>query len=402
MAGRENEIAEGSVGARSNEALPSWVYANEELLELEYPLFFLRSWQFVGHENEVMEAGDFITLDLWRDSAIVIRGSDGFLRAFLNICRHRGSRLLDGRGNCGSMIRCRYHGWTYRNDGNLRGVTYPQGFPDLERSKLGLLEVECQVYRGLVFIRIAGEGPEIASLMGEADSWVGAYSPEDYVLHSEPVLEVWDTNWKVVWDNYLENYHLAAGHPALHRLLEESELWAELPGGGSAGFFEMNPKPSTIERERRYQELVSCTDHRYPETVRRRWLQIDLESNMGIEFYPALFSVFQLFPLGAEKTLLRMSLYTPPDLDPDERELRDIDRGLLDEVNAEDKVLCERIQRGVKSHGYRPGPLSLEESGIARFHDRIRESLPVTRQLHAPTPGQVDRCNRLASDGPED
>lgn len=398
MARRENEINKGSATVSGGQALPSWVYANEELLDLEYPRFFRGSWQFVGHENEVPKASDFITLDLWRDSAVVIRGKDGFLRAFLNICRHRGSRLLDGRGNCGAMIQCRYHGWTYRSDGSLRGVSSPREFPDLDRSKLGLLEVECQVYRGLVFIRIAGEGPTIDSLMGEADSWVGAYKPEDYVLHSEPVFEVWDTNWKIVWDNYLENYHLAVGHPCLHRLVEESDLWAELPGGGSAGFFEMNPRPSPVERERRYQELVGCTDHRYSETVRRKWLQIDFESNMGIEFYPALFSVFQVFPIGAEKTLLRMSLYTPPDLNPDERELQAIDLALLDEVNAQDKVLCERIQRGVKTHGYRPGPLSLQESSIALFHDHIRKYLPVTRQLQAPPPGQVDRCNQRALD----
>ena len=400
MAHRENEITKGSAAARSGEALPSWVYANEELLELEYPHFFLRSWQFIGHENELREAGDFVTLDLWRDSAVVMRGRDGVLRAFLNICRHRGSRLLDGRGNCGAMIKCRYHGWTYRSDGSLRGVSSPRNFPGLDRSKLGLLEVECQVYRGLVFIRIAGKGATIDSMMGEADPWVAEYKPQDYALHSEPVFEVWDTNWKIVWDNYLENYHLAVGHPCLHRLVEESDLWAELPDGGSAGFFEMNPRPSPVERERRYQELVGCTDHRYSETVRRKWLQLDFESNMGIEFYPSLFCVFQVIPLGAEKTVIRMSLYTPPDLDQDERELQAIDLAILDEVNAQDKFLCERIQRGVRTHAYRPGPLSLEESSTAAFHDRVRKFLPVTRQAQAPPRGQVDLCNQRALESP--
>ena len=396
----ESDFSASSAPTPRGEALPTWAYANEELLELEYPHFFLESWQFVGHENELRKAGDFITLDLWRDSVVVIRGEDGGLRAFLNICRHRASRLMDGRGNCGAMIQCRYHGWTYRSDGRLRGVPSPQNFPGLDRSQLGLLEVGCQVYRGLVFIRIAGEGPAIESQMGAADPWVAAYRPEDYVLQSEPVFEIWDTNWKIVWDNYLENYHLAVGHPCLHRLVEESDLGADLPGGGSAGFFEMNPRPSSVERERRYQELIGCTDHRYSETVRRKWLQIDFESNMGIEFYPSLFSVFQVIPLGAEKTLLRMSLYTPPDLDRDERELQAIDLAILDEVNAQDKILCERIQRGVKTHGYRPGPLSREESSIADFHDRLRALLPVTRRAQAPPRGQVDRYNQRALESP--
>jgi phenylpropionate dioxygenase-like ring-hydroxylating dioxygenase large terminal subunit len=384
------------------QALPTWAYANEELLELEYPHFFLASWQFLGHENELQKPGDFVTLDLWRDSILVMRGRDGALRAFLNICRHRASRLLDGRGNCGARIQCRYHGWTYNNDGRLSGIPSPESFPDVDRSELGLLEINCQVYRGLVFARIAGEGPPIASRLGEADRWIAEYKPEDLVLQAEPVIEVWDANWKIAWDNYLENYHLPIGHPCLHRLLVESEVSADLPGGGSAGFFEMNPKPSSVEQERRYQELIECTDHRYTECVRRKWLQVDFESNMGIEFYPSLFSVFQVLPVAAGKTVIRMSLYAPPDLDPDEKELQAIDLAILDEVNQQDKVLCERIQRGVKTHGYRPGPLSLEESSIQAFHDRVRESLPVTRQAQAPPRGQLVNYNQRAQRSSEE
>lgn len=379
-------------------ALPTWTYVSEELLELEYTPFFLESWQFVGHANELKQAGDFITLDLWRDSVMVLRGGDGALRAFLNICRHRASRLLDGRGNCGGTIRCPYHGWTYQNDGRLSGIPSPQSFPGVDRSKFGLLEIQCEVFRGLVFVRIAGHGASVRERLAELDGWIDAYRAEEYVLLREPVTEIWETNWKVAWDNYLENYHIPVGHPALHRMTVESDLGAELPGGGSAGFFEMNPKPSPVERERRYQELIGCTDHRYPETIRRKWLQIDFESNMGVEFYPALFSVFQLVPIAADKTVIKMSQYTPPDLSKDEEELRTIDLAILDEVNAEDKFLCERIQRGVRTHGYRPGPLSDEESGIHDFHERIRQYFPVTRRSTPPPRLELESVNRVLTD----
>lgn len=88
----------------------------------------------MGHENEPQGPGDFVTLDLWRDSVLVVRCKDGTLRAFLNICRHRASRLLDGRENCGPRIQCRYHGWTYHSDGRLSGIPSPDSFPDVDRS----------------------------------------------------------------------------------------------------------------------------------------------------------------------------------------------------------------------------------------------------------------------------
>jgi phenylpropionate dioxygenase-like ring-hydroxylating dioxygenase large terminal subunit len=156
----------------------------------------------------------------------------------------------------------------------------------------------------------------------------------------------------------------------------------------------MNPKISSVEHESRYQELVQCTDHRYPEEIRRKWMQMDFEFNMGIEFYPSLFVVFQILPLGARQSAIRMSLYAPPDLSADEEELRDIDLRILDEVNAEDKMICERIQRGVQTHGYQPGPLSEEESGIVDFHQRIREHIPVTQNAVAPPRGELEAYNR--------
>ena len=375
-------------------ALPTWTYAREELLELEYPHFFLETWQFIGHTSELQKPGDFITLDLLRDSVVVMHGDDGELRAFLNICRHRATRLLEGRGHCKNLIQCPYHGWTYHNDGRLAGIPSPRNFPGVSRSELGLLEVQFEVYRELVFVRVAGDGPSVAERLSEVDHWISAYRPETFVALSPPVVEIWEANWKLAWDNYLENYHIPVGHPGLHRLVVEGDDGAELCGGGSVGFFEMNPKISSVEHESRYQELVQCTDHRYPEEIRRKWMQMDFEFNMGIEFYPALFVVFQILPLGAGQSAIRTSLYAPPDLSADEEELRDIDLQVLDEVNAEDKVICERIQRGVQTHGYQPGPLSREESGIADFHQRVREHIPITQNPAPPPHGELEAHNR--------
>ena len=101
-------------------ALAMWTYASEELLELEYREVFLKTWQFAGHVSELAEPGAYIVFDLWRDSVIIMRGKDGVLRAFQNVCRHRASRLVDGKGQCKGVIQCQYHGWTFNLDGSLR------------------------------------------------------------------------------------------------------------------------------------------------------------------------------------------------------------------------------------------------------------------------------------------
>lgn len=375
------------------DALPLWTYGNEELLELEYQEFFLNSWQMVGHVCDLQQPGDFITLDMWRDSVIVVCGNDHVIRAFLNVCRHRAMRLLDGQGNCGNAIQCPYHGWTYRNDGSLRGVTQAENFPDLDKSTLGLQEIRLKIYRGHVFVNLCGGGASIDDTLGAISEAIDLYAPETYQPHRQPTFEVWDCNWKLAWDNYQENYHIPIGHPCLHRMVESTEEGVEFSGGFNFGYFAMRDKPSKVPQERRYQELISFTDHRFPEGKGRKWLQLALDPNMGIEYYPDLFALFQIFPLAVDKTLVKLATYSPPNLSAEERELQAINLALLDEVNDQDKMLVERIQCGVNTTGYQPGPLALEESSVYSFHERVRELIPVTRLAEAPLRGTLHQIN---------
>jgi phenylpropionate dioxygenase-like ring-hydroxylating dioxygenase large terminal subunit len=378
---------------RTGAPLPLWTYASEELLELEYREFFLKGWQMVGHLCDLQRPGDFFTFDLWRDSAVVMRGKDGDIRAFLNICRHRASRLIDGKGNCGGALQCPYHGWSYKTDGSLSGVPNPENFPDLDRSQFGLLPVRMEIYRGHIFVNFSQEGPGVASTMGPIDAEVAVYAPEGYEPIGEPILQVWECNWKLAWDNYLENYHIPIAHPCLHRMLVSTNEGLSLDNGMNFGFFEMREKLSPVAHERRYQELIGCTDHRYPEGKRRRWLQIAMGCNMGVEYYPDMFALFQLLPLGVDKTLVKLARYSPPNLSAEEREMQRINLALLEEVNDQDKGIVERIQQGVRSSGYRPGPLALQESAVYRFHEALRERIPVTRLDEAPLRGTLQREN---------
>jgi len=377
----------------TGEALPMWTYASEELFEIEYEEFFLNGWHMVGHVCDLQQPGDYLTFDLWRDSVIVVRGRDDTNRAFLNVCRHRAFRLVDGKGSCGGAIQCRYHGWSYGNDGRLIGVPSPESFPGLDKTKLGLTEVRLETYRGHLFVNLRGDPPPVASMLAPLDGEIALYAPEGYEPLREPTYEIWECNWKLAWDNYHENYHIAIAHPSLHRLLRETDDGGDLDNGINWGCFEMREKSSSVPQERRYQEGLACTDHRYPEGKRGRWLQIGMDPGMGIEYYPDLFGLFQILPLGVNRTQIKMSAYSPPDMSAEEREIQAINLSLFDGVNAEDKFIVERIQSGAKTAGYQPGPLSMRESSVAHFHDRVRARIPVTRLSEAPKPGTLRREN---------
>ena len=380
--------------------LPMWTYASEELLELEYREVFLKTWQFAGHVSEVREPGEYFVLDLWRDSAVVMRGTDGVLRAFQNVCRHRASRLLDGRGRCKSAIQCQYHGWTYNQDGSLRAITCPDQYPACDKATMGLNPVELEVYRGLIFVKMAkSDCLSVRDQYAPIDEFVAAYHPEELVRLEGSFDQEWDCNWKLAWDNYAENYHIPIGHPGLQRMVREGGEGGELSTGIGFGTFRMKTEASKEPDEARYQALIHASDHRVDDPVKQCWMQVSMHMNMGIEVYNEALWAFQVLPVGVDKTKIRFTGYTRSDLAEQERELVDLNLKLNDPVNEQDKVLVERIQRGVKSHEYLPGALSLIESSLYLFHKRFRELFPIAHQDMAPSWGTLPSENeRLRSE----
>ncbi len=376
--------------------LAPWTYLNAELFELEYESFFLSRWQFVGHINELADEGSFITANVGRTGVFVLRGKDKKLRAFLNVCRHRASRILQGSGECRGVVRCPYHGWTYRLDGTLMAVPQDENFPNLDRDEFGLFEITLENFHGLLFVRVKGDGPSVAEDFAHTGSFFEAYGIHDYVQIMEQSEQVWDVNWKVAWDNYLENYHIPIGHPGLHRLLRENDEWEELPSGTTYGTFELREKPSNNEVERQYQECAHHSNHRVPENLRGKWVQFSFGPGHGIDLYPEMMDVFQLVPLAQEKTLLRTTFLGHRDASPEELELRRLNLAINDSVNAEDELLCARVQQGLKTYAYQPGPLSNQETFIGSFHEIVRNRLPVAGLASAPTLGSVaSENNRL-------
>jgi len=383
------------------EPLPAWTYLSAELLELEYERVILPSWQFVCHQNQVREAGDFATLDLMRDSIIVMRGKDGALRAFQNACRHRGSKLLDGAGTCKHRITCPYHAWSYQLDGRLAAVPSEKTFPGLDKSQLGLKELELEVFCGLVFVRIVGGGAPIAELWGDLAKELAPYRIEEMVpAEGTQISEEWACNWKVALDNYLDNYHVPFGHPGLHRLMDNELACTINRHGISFSKSVVRERESHVWSERMYQKLAPHAFADMPEDVRATWLFGFMPVNIGFDVFPDSMDIFQILPKGATRSIIRTPLFVRPDARREARAMKYLANRINLQIGHEDKVLCERVQAGLSSHNYQPGPLSEYEMPVKDMHARLRASCPVVTQKERPMDGTLHRLNQkmLAED----
>ena len=382
-----NELQEPATG------LPAWTYRNAELLDLEYRDVILPSWQFACHVNEVKAPGDYVTFDLGRDSVIVMRDAEGGLRAFKNVCRHRGARLLDGSGSCRSAIVCPYHGWSYALDGALSGVPNKTCFPGLDKEEHGLHRIDLEVFCGLVFVRIAGKGPSLKEMWGDYAELIAPYGIEEMEPLGASWSETWNCNWKVAVDNNLENYHVPIGHPGYHRMLDNDLQGFMNAYGVSGSKSVLREKPSRNWVERFYQELAPDVLDHLDEETRRTWFFFSMPPNIGIDIYPDSFDVFQILPLDAETCLARACIYAPPDSGRKERLLQYLNQRINRQVGYEDQELCERVHQGLAAHGYEPGPLATLESGVRDFHDRIRTAVPVVTLDEEPSPGSLAAVN---------
>ena len=216
----------------------------------------------VCHVSEVPNPGDFATLRLMGERALVVRGEDGELRAFYNVCRHRAAAVVQGRtGSCSSTgIRCPYHGWLYGLDGSLKAVPAEATFPGLKKAEYGLKPIDIEVCLGFVFVRFRSVGPSVAERLSPYMPELAPYRLEQMVPYGEPWAGDYDVDWKNVIDNYLEGYHVPVGHPGLYRLFGTRYEAEAREGYVSRAMHWLRDKPSSNWSERHYQKLLPEAD----------------------------------------------------------------------------------------------------------------------------------------------
>ncbi|MET4805931.1 aromatic ring-hydroxylating dioxygenase subunit alpha [Limibacillus sp. MBR-115] len=379
--------------------LPAWTYGNAELLELEYQRVILPSWQIACHVSDVAAPGSYFTLQLMRDSILIVRDETGALRAFQNVCRHRASKLLEGEGRCKKRIICPYHGWNYRLDGRLAAVPSEASFPGLVKEDHGLRQVDLEVLHGFIFVRVATAddpegGPSVADIWGDFAKLLAPYDIPSMERLEESWEDIWEVNWKVAIDNNLENYHIPIGHPGYHRMLDNDLLGEANAHGVAYSISRMKDRPSSNWSERHYQALSGKALSHLSGERAKRWMFFSMPPNLGIDVYPDCVDFFQILPLGPKRSKVRTLVYGHADSRREMRALRYLNGRINGQVAAEDFQLCHRVQQGLGSHGYELGPLSEYETSVRHFHDLIHEAVPGSRLPEPPAPGELVKLDR--------
>ena len=365
-------------------AMPAWAYRTPALQNLELERLLLPNWQVVCHVNSIPNPGDYVTFDLGPESIIVLRDRDGVIRGYHNACRHRGARILDGSGNCPGPITCPYHGWSYRQDGSLVGVPVRESFPGLDRQDLGLRSVRIDTIFGFVFVALRGNPPPLAETWGPLASEFAPYRTEEMVPLGPITEEVWEVDWKLAMDNYLESYHVPIGHPGLNRMFMPDFEDQKGSGAIARGVSWMRDQESSRWSERLYMRLVGGIATHLPEKERRCWRFYSALPNLGIDIFPEQMDFFQVLPGGPGRCIIRSGLFGLPDDRHEMRALRYLSNRINTSVNAEDRWLCTRVQRGLQSSSYEPGPLSTIEGWMLGFHQLLREKIPELALPQAP------------------
>jgi choline monooxygenase len=354
-------------------ALAAHLYRDPEVLEEEQTRIFARTWQLVGHVSQLPGNCRYITASAGVEPVLVLRDDDGEVRAFRNVCRHRGSRLLSGTGECGKAIRCRYHGWTYRFDGALIGVPEGRAIPGLDKSKLGLFPVRVETMCGLVFVNLDGDATPLAEQVDGLPQRLERFGLERLKVKPEKETSQ-PANWKIVVDNYLEGYHVPIAHPGLMRLydyknydvdIHENWLWYDAP---------LRDKPSGNRIERAYQRLVEPMPGLTDED-RRVWRYIFIYPNTTIDLYPDQVGIWQINPDGPLRTRDFSLTLLPPNAGARSRVVQQTNRRINQLTSDEDADLVANQQAGLETRGFTPGPLSQRERGLGWFADKIRADL---------------------------
>src|SRR3954447_6641320 len=354
-------------------ALEPNLYLEPEIVRLEQEAIFERTWQLAGLAAALGEPGSYLTTEVVDQPVLVVRDDDGEIRAFRNVCRHRGSRLLSGSGSCGKAIRCLSHGWTYRTDGTLIGVPEGREIEGLDKSRLGLHQVRAEEFCGLIFVNLDPGAAPLGERLGGLAERLAPYQLERLERFGRGG-DVQPANWKVVVENYIEGYHIPIAHPSLMRLLDyqryavevhDDWVWFEAP---------MRDKPSDNRLERLYQRLAKPTPGLGADD-RRVWRYAFIYPNTTIDLYPDQVNTWRLWPDGADITRDEWGTFRHPDAPASSRVVQRINNVLNTTVLKEDVDLVENVQRGIRTRGYHPGPLSRREGAVAWFANRIRADL---------------------------
>jgi phenylpropionate dioxygenase-like ring-hydroxylating dioxygenase large terminal subunit len=355
-------------------AMPPSVYTSEEFLTRELSNIFSKDWFCVGRADALPNVGDYLTQDLAGQPIMVIRNKDNSLRAQSNVCLHRMSTLLHGRGNARSIV-CPYHAWTYNLDGSLRGapaMSLNEGFC---KESYKLPQVRCQEWLGWVFVTLDPDAPNVAVQLAQVEEMVGDYDMANY---QETFFEthVWDTNWKVLAENFMESYHLPVCHAGTVGALSRLEDMVCPPGLPAFNYH-------TILKDDQLKIALAHPDNDRMKGERRRTTYLlAIYPSLLITLTPGYFWYLTLHPEGVGKVRINFGGGMSKEWMQDAEALKNLEdlKSLLDEVNVEDRGCTEKVYNGICSDLADPGHLSHLERPNYDFATYISQRMQAARK----------------------
>jgi len=347
---------------------PSSWYVDPRILDLERKTVFAKSWQWVARVDQVREPGQYVTAEIAGEPIVVVRGSDNVLRGFFNVCRHHAAAVMTEPAGCAQNLRCPYHGWTYTLEGALKGTPSFNSECNFDRTNLGLVPVTTAVWENWVFVRLENTGPSLEEFLG-ADLVEQIRPLQLSNLHwLERRRYVFDCNWKVFVDNYLDGgYHIPHLHKGLDSVLDFKSYKIE---NGKHHCLQSSP-------------LTAAKADADFAAVRKgeRALYYWLYPNFMINWYEGVMDTNLVFPLGINQTEVLFDFYFA-DVSEQARAHNVASINVGQTIQDEDMAICKSVQRGLNSRAYDTGRLSMRrEAGEQLFHQLLHADMRTGGQL---------------------
>ncbi len=341
--------------------IPAAWYVDPRIAELERLNVFSKTWQLVARTDQLQNPGQFISTVVAGEPIVVVRGNDGILRAFYNVCRHHAAAVVTQPCGIASILHCPYHGWNYGLDGSLKGMPEFDGVENFERSQNGLVPIRVETWECFVFVNLDNAAPSLNEFLGGIVKRVAPLGVSQLHYFDRRTYDI-ACNWKVFVDNYLDGgYHVPHLHKGLNSVLDYKQY--------------------TIENEDRYclqsSPMVSSTEDAATGSTRkgdRAWYFWQ-HPNLMVNCYAGYMDTNLVIPIDVDHCRVIFDFYFA-DVGEAAREYNEQSVNVGNRVQEEDLGICEDVQRGLKSRAYRAGRLSVRrEAGEQLFHRLLAADL---------------------------
>ncbi len=333
-------------------AMPRSVYQSDAFLNQELEYIFKHDWFCAGRSSALSNSGDYLTLELAGQPIMVVRDKSGKLHAQSNVCLHRMSTLLEGRGNRSSIV-CPYHAWTYELNGQLRGAPAMNQNVSFCKNDKKLPSIRCEEWLGWIMVTLNESAEPVADVLSSVEELVGDFGMEHY---QETFFEThtWNTNWKVLAENFMESYHLPVCHKGTIGGLSRLDEMVCPPGLPAFNYH-------TILKDNSLKIAMAHENNTQLEGERRRTTYLlAIYPSLLITLTPGYFWYLSLHPDGVDKVKIMFGGGMSPHYanDPESQAHFETLKRLLDDVNIEDRGCTEKVYKGLCSDFAIPGPLS--------------------------------------------